>query len=90
VHTDFGGPLITYNSFVKLSAAGFDLTAHPDFSSTGSPIQFGYASGSGTAGTSSGLTMSGVDNWSVDIIGVPEPSPLTLLGIVTLGLIGYA
>jgi hypothetical protein len=44
---------------------------HPDFSSKGSPIQFGYISGNGTASSLTITTICGVDNWSITVNTMP-------------------
>jgi hypothetical protein len=52
---------------------------HPDFSTNGSPITFGYFRNiQGIAGTNFFMT-SGVDNWTTTVVSVPEPSTVGLL-----------
>lgn len=59
--------------------------ALPDFSKTGAPIQFGYASLNNSLGGPVLTDISGIDNWSVTVNQViPEPGSLTLF---TTGLI---
>lgn len=59
-----------------------NTASHPDFSSSGAPIQFGFlrgnTSGIGGVGTPF-FTDAGIDNWSVTITPVPEPSSLLAL-----------
>ena len=61
-------------SHTGLSATDFTLvggSSNPDFTDTGSPIEFGYYTSNGT-GFGTGHTDSGIDNFSVT--AVPEPS----------------
>lgn len=57
----------------------------PDFSNAGSPLQFGFFASNGTFGNS--FNDGGVDNWSVVVNFVPEPSTASLL---SLGLLATA
>lgn len=70
--------------FVLLNGDPLLTSSHPDFSATGSAITFGYASANGTASASTTSTTSGLDNWVVSSIDLPEPSSL---GLLALGLI---
>jgi hypothetical protein len=84
------------NSYTGLRASDFcqvngpngtyarNTESHPDFSVSGTPIQFGFlrgnTSGIGGVGTPY-FSDAGIDNWSVMVTAVPEPSSLiTLLG----------
>lgn len=51
-------------------AAAIDGPPHPDFSSSGSPLQFGFVTSNGTR-FGAGHTESGIDNWSVTITPGP-------------------
>jgi hypothetical protein len=75
----YGGPTINvfanlWASYIQpgLTAADFNLIAgsgpsHPDFSCSGSSIQFGFLSGN-SAGSGGPFTkVSGIDNWSVTL-----------------------
>jgi hypothetical protein len=65
--TSFSNPGLTAGSFTVLSGPG---PAQPDFSCTGSMIQFGFVTGnSNPSGNSSTpiTTTSGIDNWSVTV-----------------------
>ena len=58
------------SAFVRIFGPG---PARPDFSPSGAPLSFGYA----TSNTSTGptlTTVSGIDNWSVTIIPLGVPS----------------
>jgi hypothetical protein len=64
--------------FKDLGADVFPLG--PDFSATGSPIQFGYlANNSGTREELDVSTTSGIDNWSITVHQLPEPGAPALL-----------
>jgi hypothetical protein len=87
----------TKHSFVGLTASDFSRLAgpgasYPDFTTTGAPMQFGYAcwSGGGTGAPTTIIIDGGVDNWSVTVNSVPEPSALVLIGIAALGVLAYA
>ena len=54
---------------------------NPDFSSSGSIIEFGYLTSNSSGFSNSKQTVSGIDNWSVTVNAVPEP--LTILGAGT-------
>jgi len=86
----------TANSWVNFSHDGLlapDFTlvdgagpTHPDFSTSGSNLTFGFASGNGTAfGT--GFTDSGLDNFSLTV-ATPEPSTWAML-LSGLGLLAF-
>ena len=71
--SDFG--LITFTDTTK-----FDLTMNPDFSGTGSNIEFGFYTLVSTSPTSGGSSKTvGYDNWSATVEYVPEPVTLVLL-----------
>lgn len=70
--------------FVVLGGVG-----NPDFSTSGSPLRFGYVTRNGGSNTGSTLqSVGGVDNWSVTV--VPIPAAVWLFGSGLLGLIGIA
>ena len=74
----------TAADFVLLNGDPLLPSSHPDFSATGSAITFGYATANGTAGASTTSTTSGLDNWVVSSIDLPEPSSL---GVLAMGLV---
>jgi hypothetical protein len=70
--------------FVVLGGVG-----NPDFSTSGSPIRFGYVTRNGGSNTGRTLqSVGGVDNWSVSV--VPVPAAAWLFGSGLIGLIGIA
>lgn len=65
-----------------------DMSAHPDFSATGTPMTFGFGtffSLTNNQGTVPEYTR-GTDNWAMTINAVPEPSSLATVGVVLFGL----
>ena len=63
------------SQFVELTGPGSNnLNSHPDFSSSGSPIDFGFITGCHISGTYTQL----FDNWSVTT-DVPEPTIWSML-----------
>ncbi len=77
----------------SLTAANFTLLngqpGNPDFSTTGAPIQFGYAVSKLEDASGPYTLVSGMDNWSVTLAtaAVPEPQTWALLMV---GLAGIA
>lgn len=64
----------------------FDNTQHPNFSSSGGPIQFGFFRANGTGVDGGGYTLSaGIDNWQVTIAGSPVFAGGAASMIPTLG-----
>lgn len=92
----FPGAGWTVRTFIGLTSADFgrvdDATFHPDFSLTGSSIQFGYYTGNGTAFGTPEASDSGIDNWTVSVnaAATPEPGSATLLITLCLGTAGFA
>jgi PEP-CTERM motif len=87
-------PSWTTLSYVGLTALNFglvsndpsgigstvDFSMHPDFSLTGGPISFGFASVHSTSLGGVGYTkMEGFDNWCITLHTVPEPASLSLV-----------
>jgi hypothetical protein len=75
----FEHPNLTEGSFRETTPAG--PGGHPDFSASGSPIQFGYFTSNSTC--CFGIGNSGLDNWFVHVtsegpIGPGPPATLTL------------
>ena len=64
------------------------IGAQPDFSTGGAPISFGYFASNGTADSQPTGTSSGIDNWSVTISAVPEPTSFAMLA-AGLALLGF-
>jgi len=81
----------TSRAFTGLGAGDFfradGAAGSPDFSSTGAPMQLGFLDRvSGSVGGIGFDTATGIDNWSVTIHSVPEPSTAILLGLSLAGL----
>jgi hypothetical protein len=75
----------TPKSILGLVASDFRRvggTGQPDFSATGAPIAFGFwRAFSSPAGNSAGTRIGGIDNWTVTVHPVPEPSSALLIGL---------
>jgi hypothetical protein len=55
-------------NFVHLTAAGLDGSAHPDFTATGTPIEFGFFRGNSNGpGGGSYSIVGAIDNWRVRV-----------------------
>ncbi|ACB50697.1 hypothetical protein cce_1347 [Crocosphaera subtropica ATCC 51142] len=81
-------PGLTVTDFIA-----FDGGSGPNFSSTGSPIQFGYGRGYSFNGGFAASITSGIDNWSVTVRNVVPstpsvPEPSSIIGLLGLGLFG--
>jgi 6-phosphogluconolactonase (cycloisomerase 2 family) len=70
--THFTNPGLLAGDFSAVDTTAFcssfvNSSKHPDFSASGSPIQFGFwrANSTGTGATSGYTTVGGVDNWTV-------------------------
>jgi hypothetical protein len=75
---------LTATSFTNLQSSG---PVHPDFSTLGSPLQFGYLTQNTSIDTAIATT-SGIDNWSVTIHSrVPEPPAVALVAAALLILV---
>ena len=87
-------------SFPGLTVADFvavDRGPGPDFSSTGTPIKFGYDQGYRFDGLFTASLTSGIDNWSVTVNTVPPPNPSpsvpepsSIIGLLGLGVLGMS
>jgi len=67
-----------------------DPAQDPDFSASGTPITFGYFSAlAGARDGPAASAVGGFDNWSVDVLLVPEPATglLVAIGLVGLGFV---
>ncbi len=89
VWTPFSATGLVPSDFAKIAGPGPD---NPDFSISGSELQFGYLSRNSSVGSFPPLA-SGIDNWSVsgeaDALPVPAVSPRWILFLVfTLALGG--
>jgi len=72
---------LTAAGFARVLTASpyFDSSSHPDFSASGAPIEFGYATynSAGDLGDTQLYTMgSGIDNWSITL-NAAAPNPCT-------------
>lgn len=76
---------LTAADFVELDGMNVLLGSHPDFSATGSAINFGYARSNSYSFSS---TIShGIDNWSFTVASIPEPANgAALAGFAALAL----
>ncbi|HLZ20741.1 MAG TPA: hypothetical protein VKQ30_01275 [Ktedonobacterales bacterium] len=74
VHFDIPG--LTAADFTKIGSFGTGGPT-PDFSSSGAPIQFGYATTNGSCCPGHIHTDSGIDNWAVFVTPVPVNSTTT-------------
>lgn len=63
------------------------LEDHPDFSSTGSPLVFGFCTLDNNLDYLTSRA-AGFDNWSVTLTTVPIPAAIWLLGSGLIGLVG--
>lgn len=81
-------------NWVTLSASGLlvsnfiqiaGTTAPLDFSATGAPIRFGFASANGNGGSAFSTTVD-YDNFTLEVVNVPAPSAaaLAMLGATTM------
>jgi hypothetical protein len=61
------------DDFTEVGGSG-----HPDFGPAGAEIHFGYLRFNSTTGTSF-TTTHAIDNWSVEVIPVPEPTGAWML-----------
>jgi hypothetical protein len=80
LHFSFTG--LDASDFTRLSGSG---PSSPDFSTAGSSLRFGYLN-QNTAMQIAISTTSGIDNWSVVVHSVPEPSAGVLVAGLWLGL----
>lgn len=58
----------------------------PDFSISGSPIKFEYTTIGQVLGRPQLFVQSGIDNFSVGVVTIPEPTSFDCLGIGALGM----
>jgi hypothetical protein len=71
--------LLTATDFTDI----LNPSEHPNFSSSGDPIEFGYYADNGTEDAGQSTTVSGIDNWEVDIQSTPTPEPPSLLTLAS-------
>jgi len=88
--TNFAFNNLTASDFTDAYASG---TAHPDFSSAGTALRFGFWSANGGSGFNdpNHVATGGLDNFLVtaDVTPVPEPSGLTLLALSVSGALTF-
>lgn len=72
----------TRNGLAASDFASVFLRFSPDFGDSGAEITFGFvrSSGRSSQSVSNSLIQGGIDNWSVAITSIPEPSSFSLLG----------
>ena len=83
---------LTATDFVAIIDApdnGFDVTRHPDFSSSGEPIRLGVYFLGLRSPTTMYAAEAGVDNWRADVSFVPEPPTVALGGLSLLSLAAF-
>ncbi len=76
----------THEAVSGLTAASFELvdnpSVHPDFSSSGSPLEVGFFTGASTGIGNEGSSVDGgIDNWNFVIHQIPEPASLLIMTI---------
>ncbi len=81
----FGESALSASDFTRHQDTGSG-GVNPDFSASGSLLQFGYLSSNGTSTNPTFTTRSGIDNWSVNVQRVTEPSSCVLLFVIALGI----
>lgn len=82
----------TNASWLGVTASNFgtwaDNSAHPDFSTSGGPIEFGFSNSNGAFGFRT--TSSGYDNFSVAVSFTAIPEPATYAALLGAGAVGFA
>jgi hypothetical protein len=66
-----------------------DPLIHPDFTSTGSTIIFGFSSANSTTGTDGYRIDAGYDNWRITLNTVPEPTSMVLWAVGGFAAIAF-
>jgi hypothetical protein len=80
---------LTATDFIELVGMTIDSNSHPDFSVTGSTLEFGYARSNSYSFSSS--IGHGIDNWFYDINYSPIPEPYAIYSAsLILGLVLYS
>ena len=70
------------SDLVQLGGSG-----HPDFSATGAPITFGFARDNATGPNGVAYSIiAAIDNWSVNVVQVPEPTCLSFLALTGMAV----
>jgi sugar lactone lactonase YvrE len=86
----------TTKSFTGLVASDFhsasDPSVHPDFSSSGSPIELGFYRANSEPSQWSATTRVGIDNWSFAVFPeagavIPEPLSMAFMGSAFVGVV---
>ena len=80
---DFGLQASSFGLMIPISYSFIvDFSQNPDFSDSGSPIEFGLATWRAhTESDNPAIENVGFDNWSVTVHPVPEPAAFTLMAL---------
>ena len=74
------------SNFALITGQTVDASSHPDFSASGSVMQFGLTNRIFVNDSIQGIVQE-VDNWSVETTAVPEPSSLAVLGLLSMAFL---
>ena len=92
------GPSITFTNLswdavqlTGLTATDFTSISleHPDFSTSGGLIHFGYARSNTSNSVVGVTTQHGIDNWSYTVHAIPEPGSFMITIVGALGALGF-
>ncbi|MCC7084805.1 MAG: hypothetical protein IT427_07340 [Pirellulales bacterium] len=83
---------LTSSNFYELltPGLGINILSNPDFSATGSLIEFGYQSANSQATTHVFTKVSGIDNFRMRMQTVPEPEAVISIAVGVIVMGGFA